>query len=122
MDAPYLYVVQFWIKPDAEARLVAWLREKHLQEVADQPGFLWARMVKLDQTAQDGWQGYVNLYGLESKAALDAYFASSARALHERVLGVRGLDARGAPVGQRRARRGRFATVSDAALPNSELI
>lgn len=79
MNAPYLYVVQFWIKPDAEARLVAWLREKHLQEVADQPGFLWARMVKLEQKSHDGWQGYVNLYGLESKAALDAYFASSAR-------------------------------------------
>jgi antibiotic biosynthesis monooxygenase (ABM) superfamily enzyme len=79
MDAPYLYVVQFWIKPDAEARLVAWLRERHLQEVADQPGFLWARMVKLEQTAPDGWLGYVNVYGLESKAALDAYFASSAR-------------------------------------------
>jgi Domain of unknown function (DUF4286) len=79
MDAPYLYVVQFWIRPAAEARLVAWLREKHLQEVADQPGFLWANMVKLEQTAPDGWQGYVNIYGLESKAALDAYFAGSAR-------------------------------------------
>lgn len=79
MDAPCLYIVQFWVRPDAEARLTAWLRDKHLQEVADQPGFLWARMVKLAQTAPDGWQGYVNLYGLESEAALEAYFASDAR-------------------------------------------
>jgi hypothetical protein len=79
MDAPYLYIVQFWIKPEAEARLVTWLRDKHLQEVADQPGFLWARMTKLEQKSADGWQGYSNIYGLESKAALDAYFAGSAR-------------------------------------------
>jgi antibiotic biosynthesis monooxygenase (ABM) superfamily enzyme len=80
MEAPYLYVVTFWVRPDAEAALVAWLTDKHLQEVAEQPGFLWARMVKLEQKAQDGWQGYVNMYGLESKAALDTYFAGAARA------------------------------------------
>lgn len=79
MDAPYLYIVQFWIKPEAEARLVAWLRDKHLQEVVDQPGFLSARMIKLEQKTPDGWQGYQNIYELESKAALDAYFTSSAR-------------------------------------------
>ena len=79
MDAPYLYVVQFWVRPDAEAKLVAWLREKHLQEVADQPGFCWARMVKLEQKSVDGWQGYVNIYGVDSKAALEAYFDGAAR-------------------------------------------
>jgi antibiotic biosynthesis monooxygenase (ABM) superfamily enzyme len=79
MDAPYLYVVQFWVRPDAEAKLVAWLREKHLQEVADQPGFRWARMVKLEQKSADGWQGYVNIYGVDSKAALEAYFDGAAR-------------------------------------------
>src|SRR5574338_1626809 len=79
MDAPYLYVVQFWVRPDAEAKLVAWLRAKHLQEVADLPGFRWARMVMLEQTSADGWQGYVNIYGVDSKAALEAYFAGAAR-------------------------------------------
>ncbi|HVO15504.1 MAG TPA: DUF4286 family protein [Alphaproteobacteria bacterium] len=79
MDAPYLYVVQFWVRPDAEVKLVGWLREKHLQEVADQPGFRWARMVKLEQKSADGWQGYVNIYGVDSKAALEAYFAGAAR-------------------------------------------
>lgn len=79
MDAPYLYVVQFWIRPDAEAKLVGWLRDKHLQEVADQPGFRWARMVKLEQKSADGWQGYVNIYGVDSKAALETYFAGAAR-------------------------------------------
>lgn len=79
MDAPTLYIVQFWVAPEAEERLVAWLRDKHLQEVADQPGFLWARMVRLEQTAPDGWRGYTNIYGLTSQAALDAYFKSAAR-------------------------------------------
>jgi antibiotic biosynthesis monooxygenase (ABM) superfamily enzyme len=79
MDAPYLYIVQFWIRPDQEAALVAWLRDKHLQEVTDEPGFRLARMIKLEQKSADGWQGYQNIYELESKAALEAYFAGSAR-------------------------------------------
>jgi antibiotic biosynthesis monooxygenase (ABM) superfamily enzyme len=79
MDAPVLYVVQAWVSPDGGDRYLDWLERKHMAEVIREPGFLWARRVRLEQTDEQGWRGYLLLYGLASQEALDAYLASPAR-------------------------------------------
>ena len=79
MDAPVLYVVQAWVSPDGGDRYLAWLERKHMAEVIREPGFLWARRVRLEQVDAQGWRGYLLLYGLASQAALDAYLVSAAR-------------------------------------------
>ena len=48
-------------------------------EVIREPGFLWARRVRLEQIDEQGWRGYLLLYGLASQDALTAYLASPAR-------------------------------------------
>jgi quinol monooxygenase YgiN len=81
-SAPYLYVVRVEVDPQIEAGLLAWLDTGgHVREVVSQPGFLWAQRYKLAQDAHDGWRAYLMLYALESKAALDAYFANP---IHEK--------------------------------------
>ena len=79
MDAPVLYMVKVWVSPDGGARYLRWLEEKHMAEVIREPGFLWARRCRLEQTDAQGWRGYLLVYGLESRAALEAYLASPAR-------------------------------------------
>ena len=78
MDAPYLYVVKFWVHPDGVATILRWLDDKHMAEVTAQPGFRWSRRVRLDQDADDGWHAYMMIYGLESREALLRYFDSPA--------------------------------------------
>ena len=73
MDAPVVYVVRYWVSPDAEQALIGWIDGGHLQEVVDQPGFLWGQRLTLDDKNEDGWQGYLNLYGMESREAFEAY-------------------------------------------------
>ncbi len=74
MDAAAMYVVRFWVDPKGHAQVFAWLDGGHNAEVVAQPGFLFVRRVKLEQKSEDGWDSYVMVYGLESRAALDAYF------------------------------------------------
>lgn len=78
-DAPVLYLVRAWVAPHGGERYLEWLECKHMQEVVAEPGFLWARRYRLEQTDENGWQGYLLVYGLESRAALDAYLESPAR-------------------------------------------
>jgi hypothetical protein len=78
MDAPYLYVVKFWVHPDGAATILRWLDDKHMAEVTAQPGFRWSRRVRLDQDADDGWHAYMMIYGLDSREALLRYFDSDA--------------------------------------------
>ncbi len=78
MDAPYLYVVKFWVHPDGAAAILRWLDDKHMAEVTAQPGFRWSRRVRLAQDAEDGWHAYMMIYGLESREALLRYFESDA--------------------------------------------
>ena len=73
MEAPVVYVVRFWVAPEAEQELIDWIDGGHLQEVVDQPGFLWGQRMTLDERDEQGWRGYLNLYGLESRAAFEAY-------------------------------------------------
>ena len=80
MDAPYLYVVKFWIHPDGRKVVMDWLDGRHMAEVVAQPGFLFVRRVKLEQDSADGWSAHMMIYGLESKAALQRYFDSPAPA------------------------------------------
>ena len=79
MNAAYVYIVRYWVAPQAEARLLAWLDGGHTAEVAALPGFLGARRVRLEETDSFGWRAFTTIYALESKAALDAYFANPIR-------------------------------------------
>jgi antibiotic biosynthesis monooxygenase (ABM) superfamily enzyme len=77
--AEILYMVRSWVDPDLGQPYLDWLEAKHIVEVCAEPGFLWARKVKLDQRDSSGWHGYLLLYGLADRAALDAYMKSPAR-------------------------------------------
>ena len=79
MDAPVLYMVRAWVSPDGGERFLRWLEDKHMVEVIAEPGFLWARKCRLEQTDDKGWEGYLLIYGLGSRGALEAYLASPAR-------------------------------------------
>lgn len=73
MKENYFLVVRFWVAPEAEAQVIHWLDGGgHMAEVAGQPGFLWCKRLRLEKDA-GGWQGYSMIYGIESKAAFDAY-------------------------------------------------
>ena len=78
MDAPFVYVVRFWLHPDGAAAILHWLDSKHMAEVVAQPGFRSLRRVRFDQDSEDGWHAYMMIYGLESREALQRYFDSPA--------------------------------------------
>ncbi len=78
MDAPYAYVVKFWVSPEGSDTIMHWLDSKHTAEVVAQPGFLSVRRVRLEEKTADGWQAYMMIYGLESREALMRYFDSDA--------------------------------------------
>ena len=75
-QANYFLIVRFSIDPQAEAQVLGWLDGGHMKEVASQKGFLWCKRVKT------GPHAYMMLYGIESKAAFDAYEGN--KALKER--------------------------------------
>ncbi len=75
-QANYFLIVRFSIDPQAEAQVLGWLDGGHMKEVASQKGFLWCKRVKT------GPHAYLMLYGIESKAAFDAYEGN--KALKER--------------------------------------
>ena len=62
LDAAYYYIVRYWIAPAGEARVMAWLDGGHIAEVAAQPGFLWARRIRLEETDSLGWRAFANIY------------------------------------------------------------
>lgn len=82
MDAPVMYIVRFWVAPTGHEEVFAWLDGAHGAEVLSQPGFLFIKRVKLEQKSDDGWAAYCVLYGLESREALDNYFAN--KPLHDK--------------------------------------
>ena len=63
----FFLVVRFSVEPAAEAQLLRWLDGGHMAEVASQPGFLWSKRIRLQENS------YAIIYGIESKAAFDAY-------------------------------------------------
>lgn len=79
MNEAVWYMVRAWVSPHGGERYLRWLEDKHMAEVIREPGFLWARKVRLEQTDQNGWAGYLLIYGVESREALEAYLHSPAR-------------------------------------------
>lgn len=77
--APVLYFVQSWVRPDGGERYLRWLEDRHMAAVLREPGMLWARRVALEQTDAQGWQGWLLIYALASRDALEAYLHSPAR-------------------------------------------
>ena len=71
-DAKYFLVVRCSVEPQAEAELMRWLDGGHMKEVASQKGFLWCKRIKT------GPHAFLMLYGIESKAAFEAYEANKA--------------------------------------------
>lgn len=93
MHAPAVYIVRFWVKPGAEKLVFDWLDDSHIDDVIRQPGFLWSRRFSLDGTNDEGWPAHAMIYGLESTAALQAYFASEAPKRYARERAALGIDA-----------------------------
>ena len=79
MQAPVLYMVKAWVSPDGGDRYLRWLEQKHMAEVIREPGFLWAKRCRLEQKDEHGWTGWLLVYGLESRDALERYLRSAAR-------------------------------------------
>ena len=67
MNANYFLVVRFSVEPQAEAQVLRWLDGGHVMELLGQDGFLWCKRIKIQPHA------FVMLYGIESKAAFEAY-------------------------------------------------
>lgn len=78
MDAEVLYVVRFWVDPRGHRQVFDWLDGGHCAEVASQPGFRFYHRLALEQAGEDGWPGYMMVYGLASRQALQAYFDNTA--------------------------------------------
>jgi hypothetical protein len=70
-DAKFFLVVRFSIEPEAVAQVMRWLDGGHVAEVLRTPGFLWCRRMRL------GADEFAMLYGIESRAAFEAYEANS---------------------------------------------
>ena len=79
VNSPLIYVVRSWVDPERGQPYLDWLENKHMAEVVDQPGILWARRVMLDQPDDKGWRSCLLIYGFADRAALDAYFHSPDR-------------------------------------------
>ncbi len=75
-EAPYVYSVLVHVDPDRGSDYVAWLDNKHIADVVGFPGILWARRVRLDEPADDGWDRYLVIYGFESRDVLARYHES----------------------------------------------
>lgn len=71
-EAKFFLVVRFSIEPQAEAQVLRWLDGGHVAEVLRQNGFLWCKRLRL------GEHEFAMIYGIESRAAFEAYEANTA--------------------------------------------
>jgi len=78
MDAAVLYAVRFWVDPQGHRQVFDWLDGGHCAEVVAQPGFLFCHRLALEQPGEDGWPGFMMVYGLASRQALQDYFDDAA--------------------------------------------
>jgi hypothetical protein len=69
-EAKFFLVVRFSIEPQAVELVMRWLDGGQVDEVLRTPGFLCCNRVKTDYGA------YLMLYGIESRAAFEAYEAN----------------------------------------------
>ncbi len=72
-----MLIVRVWAAPEAEAQLLAWLDGGHIAEVARQPGFLWARRLRIEAPDAKGWRGHTTVYGISDRAAFERYEADA---------------------------------------------
>jgi hypothetical protein len=86
------YVVRFWIDPVDGGRVLDWLNDAHLADVAAQPGFLWARLIELEENDEWGWPAYVMIYGIQSREALESYLTGDAPLRYARERSELGID------------------------------
>ena len=70
-DPEFFLVVRFSVEAQAEAQLMRWLEGGHVAEVLSQKGFLWCKRLRL------GAHEFAMLYGIESRAAFEAYEANT---------------------------------------------
>ena len=75
-DARFFLVVRFSVEPHAEAELMRWLDGGHVSEVLGQKGFLWCKRLRL--LASLNHPNIATLYGIESRAAFEAYESNAA--------------------------------------------
>src|SRR5262245_33428969 len=71
-DASFFLVVRFSIEPHAVAEVMRWLDGGHVAELLRQKGFLWCKRLRL------GPHEFAMLYGIESRAAFEAYESNAA--------------------------------------------
>ena len=81
-DVQFFLVVRFWIAPGGEAQVMRWLQAGHLAEVLRQPGFRWARRLRIAEPDATGWSAHAIIYGIDSRASYEKYMAN--QALHAR--------------------------------------
>lgn len=73
------FIVRAWLDPVGGERYLDWLKNGHMAEVLREPGFLWGRLVRLDETDARGWPGWMMIYGLQDAHAIEAYQNSPSR-------------------------------------------
>lgn len=83
----YVYVVRFWVAPEARDRIMAWLKGGHIRDVVGYRGFLWCRSIDLDETDEKGWLAFAMIYGIESGERFAAYQAD--KSLQMKFIGER---------------------------------
>ena len=69
----YMYVVRFWIAPEAREQIMEWLTGGHIRDVVGYPGFLWCRSMDLGERDDKGWHAFAMIYGIESEERFRAY-------------------------------------------------
>lgn len=75
--AEVIYTVKVWADPIGGQGYIDWLTGGHVAEVAGAPGVKWARLIRLEETAEDGWVGFMAVYAFENREALASYQASA---------------------------------------------
>ena len=106
MDAPYFYLVKFWVHPESSKAVLEWLDSGHMADMVALPGFLFVRRVKLEQDSEDGWSGFMMIYGVEFEGGLAALFRRTrARQIRAAAQKVRTPPAHGTRVRRRRCVR-----------------
>jgi len=93
MQPGAVYIVRFWVEPGSLQTVLDWLDHGHIAEVVDEPGFLWAKRVRLlNDDPDDGWPGFAMIYGIETREHLDRYFAGEAPKRFAAERAEKGLD------------------------------
>jgi len=71
--APFLYYVMLDVHPKKGQPFLKWLSDKLILNVLEHPGFLWARRVALEESAEDGWKKLILVYAVNNREDYLAY-------------------------------------------------